>query len=278
MSNIHGLFSKKDDDNDDNEKDQDDSNNRYVGGIGDRGGGSGLAVQPNNNDENNGGGGTDQDAIFGLAEQAGAAGGGDDGQGPPRRTITMYQSGFVVDDGPYRRLDDPENADFLRSLAMGRTPRELLQQSEEDGSGSNPNVTVGLIDKRTQEYEETFQSFSGTGNSLGTTTATTDATSTDGILDPSSFSDTSTPVVDSTLPTTSIQVRLMNGKRQVFKINLNQTVLQLGQMIVASTSTDGGSTPFVLTSGFPPRPITNLSQSIEEAGLKGAQVIQKKAA
>lgn len=38
----------------------------------------------------------------------------------------MYKSGFQVDDGPYRRLDDPENADFLRAMATGRVPKELL--------------------------------------------------------------------------------------------------------------------------------------------------------
>ncbi len=33
--------------------------------------------------------------------------------------ITMYRSGFTVDDGPYRRLDDPANAPFLENLASG---------------------------------------------------------------------------------------------------------------------------------------------------------------
>ena len=74
----------------------------------------------------------------------------------------MYRDGFVVDDGPYRRVDDPENADFLRSLAMGRTPRELADEG---------NVTVNLVDKRSQEYVETFRSFSGAGASLGSSSA-----------------------------------------------------------------------------------------------------------
>ena len=37
----------------------------------------------------------------------------------------MYKSGFQVDDGPYRRLDDPENAEFLRAMAAGIIPQEL---------------------------------------------------------------------------------------------------------------------------------------------------------
>ena len=73
----------------------------------------------------------------------------------------MYRNGFVVDDGPYRRLDDPANADFLRALAQGRTPAELVGG---DGGG---DITVGLMDKRSEDYVESFQSFSGAGATLG---------------------------------------------------------------------------------------------------------------
>lgn len=205
---------------------------------------SGLAVEPN-----------ERDAVFGLAEAGGSA------EERPRRTITMYRNGFVVDDGPYRRLDDPENADFLRSLAMGRTPRELL----EDADGGN--VTVGLIDKRREDYVETFSSFSGSGNALGDAGA---EVSPDGVMDPTTLMEP-TPVDDGQ-PTTSIQVRLLNGQRRVVRINTDSTVAQLAAHLRESTTQ-----PFRLISGFPPRPITNVTQSIEEAGLKGAQVTQKAA-
>jgi UBX domain-containing protein 1 len=198
---------------------------------------SGLAVEPN-----------DRDAVFGMAEPGSAS------EEKPRRTITMYRDGFQVDDGPYRRLDDPANAEFLRSLAMGRTPKELL------GDG---DVTVGLIDKRKEEFVETFSSFSGEGNSLGTSASA----SPDGLIDPSSLPDTPPPV-DDAQPTTSIQVRLVNGQRRVIRINTASTAADLAAHI-------GGDTPFRLISGFPPKPLTDLSQTIEAAGLKGAQVMQK---
>lgn len=183
-----------------------------------------------------------------MAEQGGS-------EERPRRTITMYRDGFVVDDGPYRRLDDPNNADFLRSLAMGRTPKELMEEGE--------NVTVGLIDKRTDDYVEKFSSFSGEGNSLGTATI-----SEDGLIDPSSLPSPGT--IDESQPTTSIQVRLLNGQRRVIKINTSASVLDLAAHI-------GGEASFRLVSGFPPKPITDLGQSIESAGLKGSQVMQKAA-
>mmetsp|Transcript_15191 Transcript_15191/g.25744 ORF Transcript_15191/g.25744 Transcript_15191/m.25744 type:complete len:240 (-) Transcript_15191:167-886(-) len=239
MANVHGLFSKKKDD----EEEEDGNNNRYVGGVDSRGGGSGLAVEPN-----------EQDAVFGMAEAAGS------GEERPRRTITMYRGGFVVDDGPYRRLDDPANGEFLRALATGRTPRELIEGA--DGG----NVTVGLVDKRQEDYVETFSSFSGAGNTLGASGAISE----DGVIDPSSLLD-ATPV-DESQPTTSIQVRLLNGQRRVIRINVDSTVAQL-----AAHLRESSTQPFRLISGFPPKPITNVTQSIAEAGLKGAQVTQKAA-
>ena len=36
-----------------------------------------------------------------------------------QRTITMYNGGFTVDDGPFRRLEDAKNKEFLKALAEG---------------------------------------------------------------------------------------------------------------------------------------------------------------
>lgn len=210
-----------------------------------------MAVEPNNDDAN-AAGNDPRDSVFRQAENVGSAGGEE-----VRRTITMYRNGFVVDDGPYRQLTDPANADFLRSLAQGVTPRELLAEGD---------VTVGLIDKRNEDYVETFRSFSGAGASLGTTAA--DGNNPDRI-DPASLPEESA-AVDASQPTTSIQVRLSNGKRKVVKINLTATVRDFAAQLRAEA--DGQ--PFRLLTGFPPAPIlaSNLEQSVEEAGLKGASV------
>ncbi len=193
--------------------------------------------------------------MFELAEQAGS-----DDSGQVRRTITMYREGFVVDDGPYRRLDDPENAAFLRSLAMGRTPAEIM----EDGEGGN--VVVGLVDKRQEDYVETFQSFSGAGATLGNSTAITGS-----IVDPASLP-APTPL-DESRPSTSIQVRLPNGKRQVLKINLDVQVLEVAAHVAPLLGESGS---FQLISGFPPKPLDDFEATVEAAGLKGAQVQIKK--
>lgn len=173
----------------------------------------------------------------------------------------MYREGFVVDDGPYRRLDDPANADFLRSLAMGRTPAELMEDSE------GGNISVGLVDKRQEEYVETFRSFSGAGATLGNSVAVTGST-----VDPSSLPEAAP--VDESRPTTSIAVRLPNGKRKVLKINLDVPVLQLAAHVVPLL--EDSSSIFQLIAGFPPKPLEDFQATVEAAGLKGAQVQIKK--
>lgn len=178
-----------------------------------------------------------------------------------RHQHDQYRDGFTVDDGPYRRLDDPDNAEFLRSLAMGRTPREL---TEEEGG----NIVVGLVDKRSQDYEEKFQSFSGTGASLGTTTRTANA---GGVFDPATLP----PAVETTAATatTNIAVRLLNGKRKVVSIALTATVTDLA----AHLRDEADGVPFRLVAGFPPKPLEDATATIADAGLKGAQVSMQKA-
>mmetsp|Transcript_28851 Transcript_28851/g.46778 ORF Transcript_28851/g.46778 Transcript_28851/m.46778 type:complete len:289 (-) Transcript_28851:83-949(-) len=288
MPNIHGLSSIRNNNNrPSNDSDSDnDENNRYVGGVSSRGGGSGLAVLPNHENADA------SESIFNLAEAGSAPSNNsnsnnNNGGGEVRRMITMYRSGFTVDNGPYRQLNDPSNAEFLGSLARGLIPRELREDGE-DGEGGE--VMVGLVDKRGEEYDEErhgqpqqqasssssggFQSFSGQGQSL--IDSSTSATSSGGIIDPNTIT-TPPPPLDTTLPSTSIAIRLLNGKRIVVKINLQSPVLELGQHIGSSADGGAGGESYVMTSGYPPAVIEDLSVSVEEAGLKGAQVVLKKA-
>jgi UBX domain-containing protein 1 len=130
----------------------------------------------------------------------------------------------------------------------------------EDESGGN--VVVGLIDKRQEDYVEPFRSFSGAGATLGNSTTVTGST-----VDTASLPE-ATPL-EASRPSTSIQVRLPNGKRQVIKINLDVPVLQLAAHVAPLLEGVGS---FQLIAGFPPKPLEDFSQTIDAAGLKGAQV------
>lgn len=278
MSNVHGLSSFRNDNRPSRDDSSDEDDTRYVGGTDGRGGGSGLAVVPNHDQ-------SASDSIFNLAESGGAAGASGEGGGEIRRTITMYRSGFTVDAGPYRRLDDPANAEFLTSLARGMIPRELSREAQE--AGEDGEVMVGLVDKRGEEYDPErhtapgggggaavgFQSFQGEGQSLGATSSAATQSS-GGVIDPTHPNNTlAPPPIDPNAPSTSIAVRLLNGKRLVVKINLSDPVSALGQHI----GTQSGEDSYVLTSGYPPALIEDLGKSVEEAGLNGAQVVLRKA-
>ena len=220
---------------------------------------SGLAVQPNPSSSN------PANSIFARAETS-----SEPGTESRRRIITMYQSGFVVDDGPYRRLNDPENREFLTSLAQGRVPRELATTDE---NGNQVAVEVGLVDKRKEEYVEpppTFASFSGAGESLGTAESESDDLG--GVFIPD---DVTTPIPPAEGEgSTSVQIRLLTGKRIVIKILRSETVRELGQRLNASGM--AGTDPYVLVAGYPPKPLRDLSLTVQSAGLAGASIQQKK--
>ena len=117
-----------------------------------------------------------------------------------------------------------------------------------------------------------FQSFSGEGQTLASASSSSAAASNSGgVIDPSNASTPQT--LDAARSSTSVAIRLLNGKRLVVKVNLDSPVSDLGQHI----GSQAGGDPYVLTAGYPPATIDDLSQSVEEAGLKGAQVVLKKA-
>ena len=211
------------------------------------------------------------DSIRSRAEDGGAPGAGGASE-EIRRTITMYRNGFTVDDGPLRRLDDPNNGEFLRALAGGRTPKEM--GLDENGQPIRGDVVVGLRDKRGEDYtepERQFEAFDGEGTSLGSAAAPVAA---GGVVTP--VEGAAAPVVDESQPTTSIQVRLLNGKRLVVKVNKSARVADVAAAVNASG--DAGSDPYTLNAGFPPRAVEDMNQTVEEAGLAGSVVNQTKAA
>ncbi|KAI3769633.1 hypothetical protein L6452_00742 [Arctium lappa] len=186
-------------------------------------------------------------------------------------TITFWTNGFTVDDGPLRRLDDPQNASFLESIRKSECPEELRPAKE------RAPVHVSLV-RKLEDYPVQKQrrtAFVGVGRTLGATTSSEDTASTTSV--PAS---TAAPapslglVVDDTLPSTSIQLRLVDGTRMVSRFNFHHTISDIRSFIDASRP--GGPRAYqLLTMGFPPKQLNDLKQTIEEAGLANSVVIQK---
>mmetsp|Transcript_15332 Transcript_15332/g.23086 ORF Transcript_15332/g.23086 Transcript_15332/m.23086 type:complete len:256 (-) Transcript_15332:151-918(-) len=182
------------------------------------------------------------------------------------RKITLYKNGFTVDDGEFRDAELPENKQFLATLSDGYVPREL--QAEAKGG----EVRIGLEDKRGENYRAPtpppYVAYSGEAMTLGDTGAESDGY----VIVPGAVTH-QPPPLDTSSPTTVLQVKLSNGKKLKLKLNHTHTVLDMVAMI---RSSDGEpDTPYVLAAGFPPQNISNVSLTISEAGLVGAAVTQK---
>ncbi|CAH0519894.1 unnamed protein product [Peronospora belbahrii] len=259
---LSSLHDRRNDD--DRRSDSNQPNQYYAGGATGRGGGSGLSVI------GPGGGGSDDDHvanIIGRAQQDArtlAAGAASEST-QPRHVITFYREGFTVNNGPYRARSDPTNRPFLEALEQGHVPQEL------EGENRTEPVEISLVDKREEDYvappAPAYTAFSGQGQTMGSTTYAAEA-----VVQGETLT-AERPVIDDKKPTTTLQLRLHNGQRLRETLNLDHTLRDLHAIIQLN---DAGAQPYALLAGFPPRPVaTDLDQTIEQAGLKGAAITQK---
>lgn len=128
-----------------------------------------------------------------------------------------------------------------------------------------------------QEPKKRKNPFRGTGRTIGSS-ATSDSPS----AEPTGASSAATtqpppstgPVVDDSLPSTSIQLRLADGTRIISRFNLTHTIRDIQSFIGASRPSGPGNYQ-LQTMGFPPKQLIDLNQTIEEAGIANSVVIQK---
>ncbi|PWN93927.1 SEP-domain-containing protein [Acaromyces ingoldii] len=198
---------------------------------------------------------------------------------PVVRHITFWQDGFTIEDGPLCRYDDPRHAETLAAINNKRAPLHLL------------NVAFGQpvelrVDKRTNEkYKYTpppLKAFSGSGNRLGSPApamggAASASASSSAVASVPQSSSPATPAhfeVDSSKPTTQVQIRLGDGQRLIGRFNHDHTVEDMRRYINASRpgmATRG----YTLHASFPPKVLEDESLTLKDAGLINAVVIQK---
>ncbi|KFK23686.1 hypothetical protein AALP_AAs50902U000400 [Arabis alpina] len=190
-------------------------------------------------------------------------------------TITFWRNGFTIDDGPLRTFDDPLNAPFMQSIARSECPREL------EPADRKIRVHVDLV-RREENYTEPPKPknpFQGQGRTLGASGSGSSSTAAEPQASSLPMNITApTPtrglVVDPAAPTTSVQLRLADGTRLVSRFNNHHTIRDIRGFIDASRP--GGSKEYqLLTVGFPPKQLTELDQTIDQAGIANSVVIQK---
>ncbi|GJY27421.1 homeobox protein shoot meristemless-like protein isoform X3 [Tanacetum coccineum] len=153
------------------------------------------------------------------------------------------------------------------SIRKSECPRKL------EPADRRSSVHVNLI-RRDENCPEPVVApqvaFQGVGRTLGRNA--------DDAAPEANAAPTSTPsaglVLESTLPSTSIQLRLADGTRMVAHFNLHHTVSDI-RAFINSSRPDGPRTYQLQTVGFPPQQLTDQNQTIEQAGLANSVVIQK---
>lgn len=174
--------------------------------------------------------------------------------------VTLYLNGFRVDDGDFRDYALPGNKEFMALLNQGRVPPEISVKTQ------GKPVSISLEDKRKEQYvpppPPPYTAFSGgqaTSASLATVIAPVDVTA-------------EGPSVDTTQPTTTIQLRFHNGERKTLTVNLTTRIAQLYEYAALAAPVVGS---FELLSGFPPTPLRDQSLTVQAAGVAGSAVIQR---
>ena len=120
------------------------------------------------------------------------------------------------------------------------------------------------------------ESSSGGGGASGASGATEDSSS-PGDAAGGTWPSAGLPavVVDDSAATTEIQVRLP-GAPQRFKLNKTHTVAALKQLVEAALAKSGEAPrKYSLLCGFPPKPLSDDSATVEAAGLVGAAVTHR---
>lgn len=186
--------------------------------------------------------------------------------------LKMWRDGFSLDGGDLRKYESPENREFLASVMRGSIPAELVKEAK------GGEVHVDMEDHREEEFVKQkvkAKPFQGSGNVLGSiapSIAPPPASSADPAQAEAAAQ--SQAKVDSSQPVANIQVRLADGSRLIVKLNHSQTVSDLRAYILVARP-QYASVAFSLLTTFPNKELTDEAQTLADAGLVGAAVLQR---
>lgn len=173
--------------------------------------------------------------------------------------LKVYRNGFTVDNGPFRDVKVPENKKFMDQVEKGYIPQELVDQGMTE-------LAIALEDHKQEDYtepipEKKFEAFVGSGTSLG-------GVQSEGL---GVFKDVQVHV-DKNLPTCKINIRLHTGEVVSQEFNLSNTVGDIF-LYVSNVAPVNGN--FQLIEGFPPKPLTDMNKTIQDARLQGSMLTQR---
>ena len=189
----------------------------------------------------------------------------------------MYSNGFVLGAGEFRDAKDPRNAAFIAALKAGEVPAELEELCRREWGPQADAVRVNLVDRSTQAYVPPKAKFSfaeSKGQQLSSGSASQSASTAASAaalarLPPARYAPRPSA------PATVLQIVTADRRRLRESFNEDTTVAALYQHVAAVAPTAAPAAVFELVAGFPPKPLTNGTQTLKEAGICGASVQQR---
>ncbi|KAL0864266.1 hypothetical protein Bca101_043384 [Brassica carinata] len=182
------------------------------------------------------------------------------------RIVTVWRNGLTLDDNPFWTFDDPLSAAFLKRIESLESPRAV------DSQDGKKRFLIKLIRRQQEDFpEETPKPFRGVGRTL----AKSDTVSTEPPASSDSLNTEPTPSTDPTEPTTSIQIVLTDGTRIVSQFNTHHTIRDVRDFIDAATPDASRDYHLLIMGTFPPKPLTDLDQTIEQAGISNSVLTLK---
>lgn len=205
------------------------------------------------------------------------------------RELTFWRNGFSIGDGPLYSYEDPESVSVLRSIEQGTAPLSVLNVL------AGQRVDVNVTRKVDQDYvapKPKPGGYHGAGRRLGTPVPGEIASgSASPIL---SGSGSATPGLSSAAATATtsdkgklpdegegdatVQLRLCDGSRHKIKFQSAGPVEQLYSFVESEVARSGSNSEgreWVLQTTFPNKELTDKAQTLKEAGVVGAVVVQK---
>lgn len=189
-------------------------------------------------------------------------------------TLKLWKEGFSISDGAVREYADPANREFLESVRRGEVPAELIREARGN------EVHLNMEDHRHEEYvplKPKVKAFSGKGHVLGSPSPATI-----GITMPLDEKDRTineeqaknSVSVDSSRPVTTIQIRLADGSRLVGQFNHSHTIADVRRFITVARP-QYEHQAFSLLATFPRKELSDTAQTLDEAGILNAAVLQR---
>ncbi|KAM5135900.1 NSFL1 cofactor p47 [Mantella aurantiaca] len=185
--------------------------------------------------------------------------------------LKLWKDGFSLDEGELRSYQDPSNAQFLESIRRGEIPAELRRLAQ------GGQVNLDMEDHRDEDFvkpKAPFKAFTGEGQKLGSTAPNVLSMASPSQQAENEARASSSISLTESEPVTNIQIRLADGGKLVHKFNHSHRIRDI-RLFIVSARPAMDATSFVLMTTFPNKELTDENQTLKEANLLNAVIVQR---